>query len=303
MPSLAGLIPILATPFADDGSLDLASLRRLTQFCLDSGVDGVAVNGNASEAFAITAGERRTILREVREVVGGRVPIVVGVNATSTATAIETATDLVDHGASALMVLPPYLVKPSPGQLVEYYEAVASAAGGIDIMIQDAPGPTGVQFPVDTIVALSRIDGISSVKVEAPPTAEKIAAVADACGSAAFAVLGGNNAQLCLDEYASGAVGTMPACEFVDLLRPVLDLWDAGERVVARRRMARLLPLVLMGVQPGIAWSVHKEVLVLRGIIESATVRSPAKPLPGRARLAVRETIEALELEDALALA
>lgn len=302
MPSLAGLIPILATPFAADGSLDLASLRRLTQFCLDSGVDGVAVNGNASEAFAITAHERRTILHEVREVVSGRVPVVAGVNATSTATAVETAIDLVDHGASALMVLPPYLVKPSPGQLVEYYETVASAAG-IDVMIQDAPGPTGVQFPVDTIAALSHVDGIASVKVEAPPTAEKVAAVVDACGSGTFAVLGGNNAQLCLDEYASGAVGTMPAAEFVDLLRPVLDLWEAGERVEARRRMARLLPLVLMGVQPGIAWSVHKEVLVLRGIIESATVRSPAKPLPDRARRAVRETLEALDLEEAVALA
>lgn len=296
MPAPQGLIPILATPFDVHGELDLPSLRRLTEFCLASGVDGVAINGNASEAFALTATERRTVLAEVRNVTAGEVPVVVGVNAMSTVTAVEQASESADLGADVLMVLPPFMVKPSPGQLVDFYGEVAQACRerGAEVMLQDAPGPTGVQFPVETITELSRVPGITSVKVEAPPTAEKIDAVVRTCASEHFTILGGNNAQLCLEEYARGSTGTMPASEFVDLLKPALDAWNAGNQQEARDLFAGFLPLILLGVQPGIAWSVHKEVLMLRGIIASSTVRAPAKPLTPRSREALAAVLAAL---------
>ena len=138
-------------------------------------------------------------------------------------------------------------------------------------MVQDAPGPTGVNMPVSLIVELSKLDGVDSVKVETQPTAPKVGAVVDAT-AADFLVLGGQNALFVLEEYARGAVGTMPACEFPDLLAPVL----AAAPAIARRPFNRLLPLIRFGLQPGIAWSIHKHVLVRRGIIASATVRSPA---------------------------
>lgn len=276
-----GLVPILATPFLPDGSLDLPGLRRLTEFQLASGVDGVAVFGMASENFALTSAERAVILREVTDVVAGAVPVVAGIGATSTVTALEQVAAC--SSASALMVLPPYLVKPGPAQLVDFYAAVA--AEGQEVMVQDAPGATGIAMPVPLIVELAKLPGITSVKVEAPPTAPKVAAVVDAVASPDFAVLGGQNAQYCLAEYTGGGVGTMPACEFPDLLAPVLADWHAGRHADARAGFARLLPLILCGLQQGVAWAVHKEVLVRRGIIDHATVRAPATT-PGRATLA-----------------
>jgi 4-hydroxy-tetrahydrodipicolinate synthase len=278
---LSGLIPILATPFTDEGELDLPSLRRLTEWQLSSGADGVAVFGMASEGFALTAGERARILAEVRAV-AGTAPVVAGVGATSTVTALEQALAARDGGADALMVLPPYLVKPTGGQLVDFYGEIA-ARGGVDVMVQDAPGATGVSMPESLIVELSKLDGVTSVKVEAPPTAPKTGAVA-AGVAAGFAVFGGQNALFCLEEYALGAVGTMPACEFTDLLAPVLADWAAGRAEEARAGHARLLPLIRSGMQPGLAWAVHKEVLVRRGLIASAAVRSPARPLDQASR-------------------
>jgi 4-hydroxy-tetrahydrodipicolinate synthase len=278
-----GLVPILATPFLPDGSLDLPSLRRLTEFQLASGVDGVAVFGMASENFALTAAERAVILREVTEVVAGAVPVVAGVAAMSTVTALEQVAAF--ESASALMVLPPFMVKPGPAQLVEFYASVAAA--GPEVMVQDAPGATGVAMPVPLIVELAKLPGVTSVKVEAPPTAPKVAAVVDAVGDPEFAVLGGQNAQFCLAEYAGGAVGTMPACEFPDLLAPVLADWRSAS---ARAAFTRLLPLILCGLQQGIAWAIHKEVLVRRGIIAHSTVRSPAGT-PSRASLAELDAV------------
>ncbi|MGH3706354.1 MAG: dihydrodipicolinate synthase family protein, partial [Agromyces sp.] len=239
-------MPILATPFDESGALDRASLRRLVEFQLASGVDGVAVFGMASEGFALTAAERRTILSDVVEVVAGRVPVVAGVNGTSTATSIEQSLIAQEGGADALMVLPPFMVKPPAASLVDFYGEVA-AATSLSVMVQDAPGVTGVAMAPALIAELARLDGVDSVKIEAPPTAPKVGAVVDAIGDADFAVLGGQNAQFCLEEYARGAVGTMPACEFADLLAPVLEQFITGRVDEARAGFRRMLPLVLVG--------------------------------------------------------
>ncbi|WP_234980830.1 dihydrodipicolinate synthase family protein [Agromyces cerinus] len=288
-------MPILATPFDESGALDRPSLRRLVEFQLASGVDGVAVFGMASEGFALTAVERRTILSDVVEIVDGRIPVIAGVNGTSTATSIEQSLIAQEGGADALMVLPPFMVKPPAASLIDFYGEVA-AATSLSVMVQDAPGVTGVAMPPSLIAELARLDGVDSVKIEAPPTAPKVGAVVEAIGDADFAVLGGQNAQFCLEEYARGAVGTMPACEFADLLAPVLDLFVTGRVEEARAGFRRMLPLVLVGLQGGIAWAVHKEVLVARGIIDHATVRYPAARLDAGSRAAVDLVIEELDL-------
>ena len=161
-------------------------------------------------------------------------------------------------------------------------------------MVQDAPGATGVALAAATIVELSKLDRVTSVKVEAPPTVPKVGSVVDAVHDEQFAVLGGQNAQFCLEEYRRGAVGTMPACEFPDLLAPVLADWDAGRRGEARDAFNRLLPLVLFGLQPGIAWAVHKHVLVRRGLIEHDAVRAPAAALDQCSRAALDELLDHL---------
>jgi 2-keto-3-deoxy-L-arabinonate dehydratase len=269
-----GLLPVLATPFAPDGDLDLDSLRRLVAFQADSGVDGVAVFGFASEGFALTPAERASILGVVAAGLDDRLPVVAGVAATGTRDAVDQARAAADAGASVAMVVPPFMVKPSAGQIVDFYGAVA-ADGGLPVMVQDAPASTGVAMPVPLIIELSKLDGVGSVKVETQPTAPKIGAVVAAV-AADFLVLGGQNALFLLEEYARGAVGTMPASEFPDLLRPVLTAWHDGDRAAARGTFNALLPLIRFGLQPGIAWSIHKAVLVRRGVIASATVRPPA---------------------------
>jgi dihydrodipicolinate synthase/N-acetylneuraminate lyase len=293
--SVGGLMPILATPFDQSGVLDLWSMRNVTRFSLESGVSGVAVFGMASEGFALRTSERSVILDTVSEVVAGHVPIVAGVSATSTVGAIEQALDAQDGGADVLMVLPPFMVKPPAGTIVDFYGEIATAVD-IPVMVQDAPGVTGVSMSPEVIGQLSRVAGITSVKVEAPPTAPKIGAVVDAVDPT-FAVLGGQNSQFCLEEYERGAVGTMPACEFSDVLQPILDDWAVGAHNAAREAFRRLLPLILLGLQQGIAWSVHKEVLVSRGIIGSATVRYPAAPIDDGTRRALRTAMEDLGLK------
>lgn len=295
--TVQGLVPILATPFQPDGRLDLLSLRRLVEFQLESEVDGVAVFGMASEAFALTREDRQAVLTTVTDIIDGQIPIVAGVNATSTQTAVELIRDVQDH-TDCLMVLPPFMVKPTPAQLSDFYGEVAKAAADSDteVMVQDAPGATGVSMTPQLIGALSTLDNVTSVKVESPPTAPKVTAVKAALQDPAFAILGGHNSQFVLDEYSRGAIGTMPACEFVDVLGPVLTAWQTGRTEEAWERFAQLMPLIVFGLQQGIAWAVHKEVLVARGIIENATVRSPAQDLDAAGRASLAAVLDNLPL-------
>jgi 4-hydroxy-tetrahydrodipicolinate synthase len=278
---LQGIIPILATPFDESGAVALADLKRLVDFELSAGAAGVAVFGMASEGFTLTTSERADIVQVTRAQVGARIPVVTGVSATSTAIAVEQGQHSVDNGADALMVLPPHLVKPSADQLIDFFGTVASACQ-VPVMIQDAPGATGVSMPTPVLRELAKLDGVDYVKVEAPPTAVKVGAVAETAPG--LTVFGGQNALFVLEERARGAAGTMPACEFTDLLAHILGRWDAGDAESARDGFDRLLPLIRFGMQPGIAYAIHKEVLVLRGIIGSAVVRSPAAPLDARSR-------------------
>jgi 2-keto-3-deoxy-L-arabinonate dehydratase len=293
--NVGGLMPILATPFESSGALDVPGLRRIVEFELDAGVDAVAVFGMASEGFALTASERREILAEVAEVVDGALPIVAGINGTSTATAIEQIREAEAGGADVLMVIPPYMVKPPAGSLGEFYGALADATR-LPIMVQDAPVMTGVAMPAGVIAELARIDGITSVKVEAPPTLPKIDQVAKATWDLDFVIVGGQNAQFCLDEYERGSVGTMPACEFSDALQNVLRSWSAGDHDSARHEFQRLLPLILFGLQSGIAWAVHKEVLVARGLIDDPRVRYPSSTLDANSRRSLSAILERLRL-------
>jgi len=274
------LVPILATPFCSDGSLDLPSLTRLVEFELASGADGVALFGMASETFALDTAERAAVLDTVVSTVrslSGSMPIVAGVASTGLAPAVEQAHKVVQAGADALMVLPPFLVPVSGDQVVEFYGQLAEAVP-VPIMVQDAPAATGVAMGDAIIAQLSKLPGVQYIKVEAQPTAPKIDRVVRAVGDS-LGVFGGQNSQFLLEEMQRGAIGTMPACELTDFLADALACRRADDTVGASDRFFRLLPLLVYGLQSGIAWAVHKEILVRRGVIEGARVRAPAAPL------------------------
>lgn len=297
MNQICDVIPILATPFHANGSLDVPSLTRLVEFQLHSGARALAVFGLASETFALSTEERRAVLGTTAQV--GRalrtdLCIVAGVAATGIEPAIEQGRLALDHGADALMILPPFMVKPAREQLIEFFAEVAETLQ-VPVMVQDAPNVTNVPMNASLIAELGRLPFIDYVKVEAAPTAVKVADVVKSAKGTRLRVLGGQNAQFLLDEIARGAIGSMPACDLTDFLIEVLDLWKTGNTEAAHDAFATVLPTLVYGLQTGIAWAVHKEILVLRGVIESARVRCPAQPLDEASRAGLIRAIAPLK--------
>ncbi|WP_230468034.1 dihydrodipicolinate synthase family protein [Biostraticola tofi] len=290
---LKGNVPILATAFDLQGNVDLESIRKLVHFLLEQGIDGLALFGNASEGYALTGQEKAAIFRAVKEI-SGSLPLVAAAGGASSRVAIEDIRQISAWGANVAMVNPPSVVKPGPDEIYRFFDDI-SVACDIDIMIQDAPLMTGVNMPVPTLVKLCQaFDNIKYIKVEQPPTTLKITQLKQALGDS-IGLFGGLNGGFLFEELSRGIIGTMPACEFPDVINAVLSAWPEDSEK-ARSLFYRYLPFLRYGVQPGLGVAIHKEVLHQAGIFATAVVRMPAKTLDDVTRRELRGITDALPL-------
>jgi dihydrodipicolinate synthase/N-acetylneuraminate lyase len=277
-PSLQGVIPILATPFEEDGSVDHDSLLRLVDHLLEQGAHGLAVFGNAGEGYTLLSEERRDILRAVASHVKGRVPLCVGVGETGTRAAVEACRRAEAAGASALMVLPPYYLKPDGDGVRHFYESIDQAVTA-PIMVQDAPLLTGVPLPPALLAQLEReIEGVRYAKVEAPPTAPKISRVVEA-SEGRLTLLGGLNGQFMIEEILRGSRGVMPASDMTSIYVEIWEQLEKGDPQAAWRDFTRALPLIRFELQPGLGLSAVKHNRVARGVSKPAQVRHTTRSL------------------------
>jgi 4-hydroxy-tetrahydrodipicolinate synthase len=277
--TLRGCIPILVTPFADDGSLDLASLEREIDWVIAEGAAGVGCVAIASEGYKLTEDERDAVIQSTVGHVAGRVPVVASADGPGEEPAVARAQQAARRGADALMVLPPYFVKPGPDALVSYYARVAEAAR-IPIMLQDAPQLTGVPMsPALWARMAEAIPGLRYIKAEGMPQGAAISETRRLCGDRLGLFCGWGGLSL-LDALERGAIGNMPAPNVTRFFADVQRLWESGDREAAERLFDTGVPFVMWTMQ-SIDQTVTAAKIELhrRGIIASPRLRQPATPL------------------------
>ena len=290
---LAGCIPILCTPFAEDGALDLPSLEREAEWEIGEGASGVACLAIASEGYKLTEGERDEVVRVVVAAIAGRVPVVVSADGAGTDVAVGRARRAARLGADALMVLPPSFVKPDPDSLADYYRRIAAAVE-IDVIVQDAPQLTGVAMsPVLWARLAGEMPNLRYVKVEGMPQSTTIS---DSLRLAAgrLAVFCGWGGLGILDALERGAAGSMPAPNFTRLFADIQTRYETGDLAGAAAIFAAELPFLLWTMQ-SIDHSVAaaKGELRRRGIFASAHQRQPAARLDSIARAQLARFVDA----------
>jgi 4-hydroxy-tetrahydrodipicolinate synthase len=290
----SGIFHITATPFTDDGALDVAGLPRLVEHALGGGVRGLTILGIAGEAHRLTDEERRRVVETVVKEVGGRVPVVVGVSASGTHLAAAFARTAREHGASAVMVAPPNGAR-NLDAVAGYYAAVAEAAR-LPLVIQDEPVTTQVVMPATFLARLAvDIPSAEALKLEEPPTLPKITRLRQLVPRP-LAIFGGLGGVYFFEELSRGAAGAMTGFPYPEALRDIHAHFVAGRREQARALFYRWLPLIRYesqpGSVPGTSLAIRKEILRRRGWITSACVRPPATALDA-ATLAELDEIQA----------
>lgn len=268
-----GMFAIAATPFHDDGQLDERGLARVVDFIVESGVHGLVWPVLVSEFYTLSDDERRRGMNIVGRQAAGRLPVVMGCGGNSTWHSIELARWAVAAGADAVIAMPPALARPDSAGVRALYEQMARAVE-VPIVIQNASPPLGVPVAPAILSELARAHPtIAYVKEEVIPGPHSIGALVKTAGDALSGVFGGAAAAYLFDEYARGATGNMPACEFADIHARLWNLLDGGDEAAARALFAALLPALNRERLLGVRWI--KEVLRERGVIDGITCRLP----------------------------
>ena len=285
--SIKGVIPIAPTPFHPDGTIDDASLDRMTDFFLAAGSNGITILGQLGEAPKLDHQEAIGIARKVIQ--RANVPIIVGVSAPGFAAMRALTRDVMDLGAAGVMIAPPNTLR-TDDQVVTYYRQAVEAIGAdVPFVLQDYPLTFSV---VMTPAVIRRIvtenPSCVMLKHEDWPGLEKISALRafERDGSMRhIAILTGNGGLFLDFEMDRGADGANTGYAFPEMLVDVVRLSAAGKRDEAHDLFDAHLPYLVYEQQQGaLGLAVRKYVLMRRGVIASDTQRKPSHALSSAAK-------------------
>ena len=161
---ITGSIPAKVTPMLEDGSVDYVSLRKLIDWHIAEGTDCIGVVGTTGESPTVNVEEHREIIRVSVEQAKGRVPIMAGCGANSTAEAIELAKFAKSVGADCQLQVVPYYNKPTQEGLYQHFKAIAEAVPDLPVILYNVPGRSVADMQHETVLRLAQVPGIVGIK-------------------------------------------------------------------------------------------------------------------------------------------
>lgn len=229
--SFQGVFPAPPTPITDDGQVNEKALRALLEDNITYGCGGFWMAGSTGEGPMLTDGQRDAVTKISAEVCKGRALVIMQVGSMSTASAVAAARTVRSAGCAAVCCLPPLFFRSSERSIVDYYKAVADAAGDLPFFVYNLPQLTQVEFLEPLMEKLRReIPTLEGLKHSAHDFTQ-IRVFADM----GLTVFSGNGA-LPLPALTMGAVGTIDAplalapWHYARLFRA----WQAGDLQTAQ---------------------------------------------------------------------
>ncbi len=286
---LNGVLPVVPTPFLDNGELDLPSLANLIDFAVDAGASALVYPGVASEDVHLTPEERDACLQTVVTQNRGRLPIVAGVNSNTAEGMVAAAEQAAANGADMIMAM----AIPDMGtDFVDWFKRISDATEGRPIILQNLFAPRGADLSAQGMLELAEaVPAIQYVKEEGIPSGAKVSALVAAVGGNLKGVIGGGGARYIFEELERGAVATMPAIELLELHVDLLNAYFQHRREEALALYTKSLPLLL--IQAPFRMRMTKHILKHKGLIKSDFVREPLPEMDDQLKHLVLELYEA----------
>ncbi len=288
---LTGSLVAIATPMQDDGSLDLPALRRLIDWHIDHGTAGIVVVGTTGESPTVDVDEHCELIRVAVEQARGRVPVIAGTGANSTAEAIELTAYAKTVGADSCLSVVPYYNKPTQEGLYRHFRTIAEKVG-LPTILYNVPGRTVADLANDTVLRLAEVPGIVGLKdatADLGRGSELLRALKSR-GLHGFAVYSGEDiTALPLMLMGGHGVISVTANVAPALMSEMCKAALAGDLARARECNDRLLPLhrrLFVEANPiPVKWA-----LAEMGMIRNA-LRLPLVPLSPQFHDAVRDAL------------
>lgn len=201
-----GMGVAMATPFNNDGSIDLVKLQSLTESLISNGADFICVLGTTAETPCLTAEEKRLVIRAVANVNQGRVPLLLGAGGNCTANVVSYLREEDLSDLDGVLIVAPFYNKPSQEGLYQHFRTVA-AASPLPVVLYNVPGRTGVNIEASTTLRIARdCDNVVAIK----EASGRIAQIEDIVSGApeGFEVISGDDA-ITFELLSVGAVGVI----------------------------------------------------------------------------------------------
>ena len=237
---LQGTITAMVTPFDRSGAVDYGALKAFVDWQCENGVEGICAVGTSGESPTLTHDEHHKVIEKTIEFAAGRVKIVAGTGANSTAEAVSlTKAVIAVGGADATLQVTPYYNKPNPEGMYRHFMTVADL--GLPVILYNVPGRSGKEIPLDVVARLAKHPNVTAIK-EAAGSVDRVSAIRNLCPD--LTVLSGDDS-LALPMISVGAKGVISVAsnviprEMGEMVRLAL----AGDFVSARAIHQRFYPL------------------------------------------------------------
>jgi 4-hydroxy-tetrahydrodipicolinate synthase len=271
---LAGVFPVISTPFTNDDELDLDSLRHEIDWLIDHEVAGLTI-AMVSEVLRLSEAERRALTEATVEFTAGRVPVITSVGAETTRLAVSYARHAQGAGACAVMAISPIAVALPDEQIAAYFRSIIESID-IPVVVQDASGYLGRALPISLYVELIDAYGADRVyvKPEASPIGPRLSALRDATSGRAR-VFEGTGGLMLVDSFHRGIVGTMPGAEMPWALVALWKALKANDEPRIQSIHGLIAGLVTLQTSLDSFVAVEKHMLYRQGVFSNENRRQP----------------------------
>ncbi|MFC4023013.1 4-hydroxy-tetrahydrodipicolinate synthase [Oceanobacillus longus] len=240
--NFGNVLTAMVTPFDPYGEVDFEATRGLVNYLIANGSDGLVVAGTTGESPTLTHDEKLKLFKVVVEAVDGRVPVIAGTGSNNTRASIELTIEAEKTGVDAIMLVTPYYNKPSQEGMYQHFRTIAESTA-LPVMLYNIPGRSVVSLDLDTIIRLSQIKNIVSVKEASgvlDRTAELISHTSDD-----FSVYSGEDS-LTLPTLAIGGTGIVSVSSHIigNEMQEMIEHFNRGEVTKAGDIHRRILPVM-----------------------------------------------------------
>jgi 4-hydroxy-tetrahydrodipicolinate synthase len=236
-----GSIVAIVTPFTRDGEIDEESLRRLVEFQIENGTDGIVPCGTTGEASTLDYEEHDKVIEIVVHQAKKRVPVIAGTGSNSTKEAIEITEHAKKAGADGALLVTPYYNKPSQEGLYRHYKTVAEAVA-LPQVLYNVPGRTGINMLPQTVARLAEIPNIVAIK-EAAGSIQQVSELLSLCGDRIDVLSGDDFVTFPLLACGGAGVISVTANIMPKEIAAMIDAFDAGNLEEARRLHLQLMKI------------------------------------------------------------
>lgn len=296
---LKGILPAIPTCFTNEGQIDIEAQKKVIQFVISTGANGIVFPGVASEYNYLTSDERVELIQLLVAEVNGRLPLVAGIGSSSKEETILLAKEAIKNGIDHFMLMAPKRFERNIQKHQSFFQEVADALPNCTLMLQNAPSPIGAGLNADELIAISKNNpSIEYIKEETLPSGPTITALLNCDLPHLVGVFGGGGARYIIDELRRGSLGAVPAAEITDLHVAIYSAHQNGKAEEARNLYRMSLPLLT--AQTIYRMELTKYIFKKRGVVDALHVRVPLPKLDAQAQKDLDLILQDLEAENIL---